>query len=102
MYVLWVELSKAMGDQPGQVGVLMRNLRFLILATWGVYPIAYLAPVLGLSGAGAMVGLQVGYTIADITAKAGMGLMIYAIAREKTIAAGGIEPSTGSAMPLAA
>ena len=31
-----------------------------------------------------MVGLQVGYSIADITAKAGLGLMIYAIARAKT------------------
>ncbi len=32
-----------------------------------------------------MVGLQVGYSIADITAKAGMGLMIFAIARAKTL-----------------
>lgn len=102
MYVLWVELSKAMGDQPREVGVLMRNLRLLILGTWGVYPIAYLAPVLGISGAGSMVGLQVGYTVADITAKAGMGLMIYAIAREKTRAAGGIESHSGAAIPAAA
>jgi bacteriorhodopsin len=102
MYVLWVELSKAMGDQPPRVGVLMRNLRFLILGTWGVYPIAYLAPVLGLSGAGSMVGLQVGYTIADITAKAGMGLMIFAIAMEKTRAAGGVEAPAAPMVPAAA
>lgn len=102
MYVLWVELAKAMGDQPGQVSVLMRNLRLLILGTWGVYPIAYLAPVLGLSGAGSMVGLQVGYTIADITAKAGMGLMIYAIAREKTHAAGGVPAMAPAMVPAPA
>jgi hypothetical protein len=91
-----------MGEQPREVGVLLRNLRLLILGTWGVYPIAYLAPVLGISGAGSMVGLQVGYTVADITAKAGMGLMIYAIAREKTRAAGGLESPSGAAIPAAA
>jgi len=87
LYVLWVELSKSLERQPERVRVLARNLRLLILGTWGVYPIAYLFPVFGISGANAMVGLQVGYTIADITAKAGMGLMIYAIARAKTDAA---------------
>jgi len=102
MYVLWVELSAAMGKQPAQVSVLMRNLRLLILGTWGVYPLAYLAPIMGLSGSGAMVGLQVGYTIADIAAKAGMGLMIYAIALEKTRAANGNVEGHGSARAVAA
>lgn len=90
MYVLWVELSQSLENQPPQVRVLMRNLRLLILGTWGVYPIAYLAPVMGIDGPQALVGLQVGYTIADVTAKAGMGLMIYAIAREKTEAEGSL------------
>jgi bacteriorhodopsin len=63
-------------------------MRLLLLATWGVYPIAYLFPVLGVSGASAMIGLQVGYSIADITAKAGYGLMIYGIAKSKSEAEG--------------
>lgn len=102
MYVLWVELSAAMGTQPAQVSVLMRNLRLLILGTWGVYPLAYLAPVVGLSGASGMVGLQVGYTIADITAKAGMGLMIYAIALEKSRASNGNAYGHASGQAVAA
>lgn len=84
LYVLWVELSSALEEQPERVQILMRNLKLLILATWGVYPIAYLAPVAGFEGATALVTLQVGYSIADMTAKAGFGLMIYAIAREKS------------------
>lgn len=84
LYVLWGELSVALQSQSEHVRVLMRNTRLLILGTWGVYPIAYLFPVFGIAGANAMVGLQVGYSIADITAKAGLGLMIYAIARAKT------------------
>lgn len=93
LYVLWVELGKAMDKQPERVRVLTRNLRLLLLASWGFYPIAYLLPVLlgggGLS-AGGLVGLQVGYSLADIIAKAGFGVLIYFIAREKTIADGGV------------
>lgn len=85
LYVLWVELAKALVNESEEVRVLMRNTRLLILATWGVYPIAYLFPVAGIEGANALVGLQVGYSVADITAKAGMGLMIFAIARAKTL-----------------
>jgi bacteriorhodopsin len=89
LYVLWVELGKAMDKQPERVRVLTRNLRLLLLASWGFYPIAYLLPVIlgggGLS-AGGLVGLQVGYSIADIVAKAGFGVLIYFIAREKTLA----------------
>ena len=88
LYVLWGELGTAMKDQPPRVGVLFRNIRLLLVATWGFYPIAYMIPFFGLSGGGAEVGLQVGYSIADVLAKAGYGVMIYAIARAKSEADG--------------
>lgn len=84
LYVLWVELGRTIKDESGKVKILVRNIRLLTLATWGFYPIAYMAPFYGLSGAGGEVFLQVGYSIADITAKCGYGLMIYAIARQKS------------------
>jgi bacteriorhodopsin len=86
LYVLWVELGKATESQPREVKVLLRNLRLLLLGTWGVYPIAYMIPFLGPESAAAIVGVQVGYTIADVLAKPGFGLLIYAIARAKTAA----------------
>lgn len=86
LWVLWAELGKIMPTQPQKVRVLVRNLRLLLIATWGVYPIAYMMPFFGTEGATAVVGIQVGYTIADIAAKAGYGLLIYAIARAKTLA----------------
>jgi bacteriorhodopsin len=89
LYVLWVELGKAMDKQPERVRILTRNLRLLLLGSWGFYPIAYLLPVIlgggGLSSSG-LVGLQVAYSLADIIAKAGFGVLIYFIAREKTLA----------------
>jgi bacteriorhodopsin len=92
LYVLWMELGQSLASQPAKVAVLVRNLRLLLLATWGVYPIAYLAPVFGFDGAGAVVLLQSGYTIADILAKPVFGALIVWIAIEKT-RADGWEPS---------
>ena len=85
IYVLWVELGRAMVSQPSQVRVLVRNLRLLLLASWGFYPIAYLLPLLGNNGGAGFISVQLGYTVADILAKPVFGLLIYAIARAKTV-----------------
>ena len=86
IWVLWGELGQAVSRQTSEVKVLLRNTRLLLLATWGFYPIVYMLPMFGIAGASAMVGIQVGYSIADVAAKCGYGLMIYAIARAKTVA----------------
>ncbi|MBU6359219.1 MAG: bacteriorhodopsin [Chloroflexi bacterium] len=88
VYTLFTGLGEAMKEQTPHGRVLIRNTRLLLLATWGFYPIVYLLPILGVSGAAAVVAVQVGYCIADVAAKAGYGLMIYAIANEKSKAAG--------------
>lgn len=84
LYVLFVELSKAAKTQPNQVGKELAGLRWLLLATWGVYPISYMFPMFGLSGADSFVYRQVGYSIADVLAKCLYGLLIYKIARIKS------------------
>ena len=86
LYVLWVELGRGMKTQPEQVRKDLNGLRLLLLATWGVYPIAYLIPQLGIEGADAFVWRQVGYSVADVLAKCLFGLLIYKIAREKSFA----------------
>ena len=86
LYILFVELTKSLEKQPAEVAKTVKNLRILLLATWGVYPISYLMPVLGLDGASAFVGRQIGYTVADVAAKCLFGLMIFKIARLKSAA----------------
>jgi hypothetical protein len=44
----------------------------------------YLFPLIGLEGPNAETFLQVGYTVADIVAKAVFGVLIYLIAVRKT------------------
>jgi bacteriorhodopsin len=85
LYVLFVELSKAAKTQPNQVGKDLAGLRWLLLATWGVYPISYMFPMFGLDGADSFVYRQIGYSIADVLAKCLFGLLIYKIARVKSM-----------------
>jgi bacteriorhodopsin len=89
VYVLFTGLGEAMKEQSAEVGVLIRNTRLLLFATWGFYPIVYMLPFLGTGmDANAMIAVQIGYCIADVAAKAGYGVMIYAIASKKSAAAG--------------
>ena len=83
---MFVELTKALDKQPATVAATVKRLRLLLIATWGVYPISYLLPLLGIDGGNAFVGRQVGYTVADILAKCLFGLTIYKIARLKSAA----------------
>ncbi len=89
LYVLFVELTKSLDRQPAGVAATVKNLRLLLIATWGVYPIAY---ILGMGAgdptANAFVGVQVGYTVADVLAKCVFGLTILKIARMKSHAEG--------------
>ena len=84
LYVLFVELSRAAKTQPNQVGKELAGLRWLLLATWGVYPISYMFPMFGLDGADSFVYRQIGYSLADVLAKCLYGLLIYKIARIKS------------------
>ncbi len=86
LYVLFVELTRSLDRQPPAVRRTVSRMRILLVATWGVYPIAYLVPLLGFDGASAWVGKQAGYSIADILAKALYGLLIFRIARMKSFA----------------
>jgi len=84
LYVLFVELSRSLERQPDAVRGTVSRLRLMLVGLWGVYPIAYLFPVLGFDGPDAFVLRQTGYSLADILAKAAYGLVIYKIARVKS------------------
>ncbi|MGV8964900.1 MAG: bacteriorhodopsin-like [Cellulomonas sp.] len=84
LYVLFVELGRSLGRQPAGVRTLVDGLRYIILVTWAVYPLAYLSPSLITDPAQAEVVRQVGYSIADVLAKPLFGLLVLAIAIAKS------------------
>ena len=85
LYVLFVELGKSLERQSEAVQRKIKELRLLLLATWGVYPIAFIA---NMNATGfdetSFVLRETGYTVADILAKCLFGLMIFTIARIKS------------------
>jgi len=88
LYVLFVELSKSLDRQPAGVAETVGRLRLLLIATWGVYPIAYIFNIVGDASSSSFVTVQVGYTMADVLAKCVFGLTILKIARMKSMAEG--------------
>lgn len=88
--VLWGQLGEAVEGANDKVKSLFLNTRYLLIATWGFYPIAYAIGTWSTTGAAGQVGLQVGYSIADVLAKAFYGCMIFAIAYEKSKADGSL------------
>merc|ERR1712046_512765 len=60
------------------------------VASWCTYPIVYILPMLmsttnGQMSAGNVVGIQVGYSIADVISKCGVGLLVYSIGMRKSL-----------------
>jgi len=83
LYLLYVELGAAILREAPEVRGLIKLARNVTVVTWLFYPVAFAAKTVLTLGSNGEVAMQVGYSIADITAKAGYGLVIYMIARTK-------------------
>ena len=83
---LYAELQKDGQRETGAVATQIKRATYVLLATWIVYPIAYLFPIFDGESETLETLRQVGYTFADITAKGLYGLMILWIAKARTAA----------------
>jgi hypothetical protein len=84
LFVLFVELGRSLDRQSAAVRKLVDGLRYIILATWGIYPLAYIAPSVIDNEATAEVVRQVGYAVGDVLAKPLFGLLVLGIALAKS------------------
>ena len=84
LYSLVVGLKDSISKQPAAVKGLIHTATYLVIVSWLFYPIVYLFPLIGITGGSAIVALEVGYTVADIVAKAVFGLVIFTIAVRKS------------------
>ena len=83
-FEMFVGLRGSIEAQPAEAKELVSAARYITVVTWLFYPIVFVLPMLGLSGGSATVGVQVGYSIADVLAKAAFGVFIYNIAVRKS------------------
>ncbi len=84
LFVLFSEVSEVITSQPKEVQPLFQMVRLALVVSWIFYPIAYLFPIV-LGNTGTALALEnVGYAVADLTAKVGYGLIIFLIAKKKS------------------
>ncbi len=92
LFELFVGLRGSIKNQPEEARGLVNLAIWVTVLSWSFYPVVYFAPLLfgagnaniaTMSGDAAMI-VQVGYTIADIVAKAAFGVLIFMIASAKS------------------
>ena len=96
LYDLSVGLKKSIASQPESVRGLVSAARWVTILSWSFYPVVFVFPMVGLTGGAAQTAVQVGYTVADIVAKAAFGMLIYMIAAQKSE----VELEEAAAMPI--
>ncbi|WP_249276462.1 bacteriorhodopsin [Sphingomonas baiyangensis] len=68
-------IGAAIRNSPVSLAAWPKNIWWYFLATWGIYPIAYALPQLGLTG-DIVVGRQLLFSIADISTKLVYGILL--------------------------
>ncbi|MEO0392783.1 MAG: bacteriorhodopsin-like [Pseudomonadota bacterium] len=97
---LFTGLKDSIQSQPEDVRGLVSTARWVVVLSWSFYPVVYFAgAIAGLESPVAITIVEIGYTIADIVAKAGFGVLIYMIAVRKSAHDVGVAPA---ATPAAA
>merc|ERR1711865_409592 len=81
---LVVRLNDATAKQPQSVRGLVGAARYLTVISWLTYPFVYIIKNIGLGGSVATAYEQVGYSLADVIAKAVFGVLIWSIAAGKS------------------
>merc|ERR1711937_101592 len=90
VYTLVIGLASAADkDEREDVALLCKQACWWTVGSWCTYPIVYILPMLmghsnGEMSASNVVGIQIGYSIADVISKCGVGLLVYNIGIRKS------------------
>merc|ERR1719296_535083 len=84
VYTLLAGLNAATDKQPEAAKGLIVSARYLTAISWLTYPAVYMIKRVGLAGPIATTYEQVGYSVADVVAKAVFGIRVWAIASAKS------------------
>jgi bacteriorhodopsin len=68
----------------GDAAVSLRNATIVLLSSFGVYPLVYAIPVFADVTPAWFATMQVAYSLADVVAKVGFGLLVHKVAKLRT------------------
>ena len=87
VYTLLVGLNGAIASESNPaVREMLNGACYATVISWCTYPIVYVFPMIGFEGPGAVVAIQLGYCVADIVSKCGVGFLIYNVRASPTLA----------------
>jgi len=82
---LLVGLKGAINTETNaEIAEMLNQVCVVTVISWCTYPVVYLFPFLGISGAQSVVGIQCGYCASDVISKCGVGFLIYNITIKKS------------------
>jgi len=84
LFQLLIGLGAATQTQPEGARGLIGQARLLTAVSWLTYPGVYIVKMMGIKGSTATAAEQIGYSLADVVAKAVFGVLIWAIAAAKS------------------
>jgi sensory rhodopsin len=84
LIVMYGELAEAAADFPPDLRSTFGLLQNFVLISWMVYPIGYLAPLLGYKGE-LLAVRELVYCIADLSAKVGFGILVVSLAKKLSL-----------------
>merc|ERR1712048_625062 len=85
VYKLLVGLQGAIQKETNpEVAAMLNQVCLATVVSWCTYPVVYLLPFMGVGGAKAVVGIQLGYCASDVISKCGVGFLIYNITMKKS------------------
>merc|ERR1712134_183838 len=84
VFTLVAGLNEATDKQPETARGLVVAARWVTAIPWLTYPFVYIIKSCGLKGSTATTYEQIGYSLADFVAKAVFGVLIWAIAANKS------------------
>jgi len=84
VFTLVAGLNDATDKQPESARSLVVAARYVTAISWLTYPFVYIIKSCGLKGSIATTYEQIGYSLADFVAKAVFGVLIWAIAANKS------------------
>lgn len=84
LVTIYGELNEAAADLPESVRTTFAFMQNFILIVWMIYPVGYLAPLLGYHG-DLLALRELIYCIADLSAKAGFGILAVSLAKKLSL-----------------
>jgi len=87
VYELKVGLTKAIkAEEDEKIAGLIDNACTMTVISWLTYPVVYMFPFFGISGAHSVIAIQIGYCFSDVISKCGVGLLICKVTIAKSAA----------------